>query len=149
MIILLSQSITTTYRVRFVLIVPARKYTQRYQQFFWLSYSHQSSNTQIMRTGNNNDSIIIINNISIYTVSDVGDSGNLIGSLSRTMTLYSPRWAVSIRQNKIAVVNWVFCERFIVRTFWKYKNTQVLMTLKVRKDFMVFKQRDLLWSVLL
>ena len=89
MIILLSQSITTTYRVRFVLIVP--KYTQRYQQFFWLSYSHQSSNTQIMRTGNNNDSIIIINNISIYTVSDVGDSGNLIGSLSRTMTLYSPR----------------------------------------------------------
>ena len=91
MIILLPQSITTTYRVRFVLIVPARKYTQRYQQFFWLSYSHQSSNTQIMRTGNNNDSIIIINNISIYTVSDVGDSGNLIGSLSRTMTLYSPR----------------------------------------------------------
>ena len=62
MIILLSQSITTTYRVRFVLIVPARKYTQRYQQFFWLSYSHQSSNTQIMRTGNNNDSITIINN---------------------------------------------------------------------------------------
>ena len=88
MIILLSQSITTTYRVRFVLIVPARKYTQRYQQFFWLSYSHQSSNTQIMRTGNNNDSIIIIiiNNISIYTASDIGDSGNLIGSLSRTIT---------------------------------------------------------------
>ena len=91
MIILLSQSITTTYRVRFVLIVPARKYTQLYQPFSWLSYSDQSNNTQLMRTGNNNDSIIIINNISIYTVSDVGDSGNLTGSLSWTMTLYSPR----------------------------------------------------------
>ena len=33
--------------------------------------------------------IIII--ISIYTLSDLGDSSNLIGSLSRTMTLYSPR----------------------------------------------------------
>ena len=93
MIILLSQSITTTYRVRFVLIVPARKYTQLYQPFSWLSYSDQSNNTQLTRTGNNNDSIIIIiiNNISIYTVSDVGDSGNLTGSLSWTMTLYSPR----------------------------------------------------------
>ena len=29
--------------------------------------------------------------ISIYTLSDLGDSSNLIGSLSRTMTLYSPR----------------------------------------------------------
>ena len=28
--------------------------------------------------------------ISIYTLSDLGDSSNLIGSLSRTMTLYSP-----------------------------------------------------------
>ena len=149
MIILLSQSITTTYRVRFVLIVPARKYTQLYQPFSWLSYSDQSNNTQLMRTGNNNDSIIIINNISIYTVSDAGDSANLTGSLSWTMTLYLPRQAVSIKQNKIAVVNWVFCQRFIVRTFWKYKNIQVLMTLNVRKDFMVFKQRDLLWSVLL
>ena len=61
------------------------------------------------------------------------------------MTLYSSRWAVNIKQNKIAVVNWVFCqtESFIVRTFSKYKNIQVLMTLKVRKDFMVFKERGL------
>ena len=29
--------------------------------------------------------------ISIHTLSDLGDSSNLIGSLSRTMTLYSPR----------------------------------------------------------
>ena len=29
----------------------------------------------------------------------------MIGSLSQTMTLYSPRLAVNIKQNKIAVVN--------------------------------------------
>ena len=55
--------------------------------------------------------------ISIYTLRDLGDSSNLIGSLSWTMTLYSPRKAVNIKQNKIAVVNWVSCQSFIVRTF--------------------------------
>ena len=65
------------------------------------------------------------------------------------MTLYSSRLAVNIKQNKIAVVNLVFCQSFIVKPFWKYANIQVLMTLKARKDFMVFKQRDLLWSGLL
>ena len=30
--------------------------------------------------------------------------------------------------------------------FKKYKNILVLMILNVRKDFMVYKQRDLLWS---
>ena len=29
---------------------------------FWLSYTDQSNNTQIMRTENNNDSVTIINN---------------------------------------------------------------------------------------
>ena len=29
--------------------------------FFWLSYTDQSNNTQIMRTENNNDSVTIIN----------------------------------------------------------------------------------------
>ena len=53
---------------------------------------------------------------------------------------------MNIKQNKIAVVNWVFCQSFIVKPIWKYTNIQVLMTLKARKDFMVFKQRDLLWS---
>ena len=33
-----------------------------------------------------------------------------------------------------------FCQSFIV----KYTNIQVLMTLKARKDLMVFKQRNLL-----
>jgi len=66
------------------------------------------------------------------------DSSNLIGSLSRTMTMYSPRWAVNIKQNKIAAVNWVFCHKFRGRTFWKYKNILVLMILK-EKDFMVFE----------
>ena len=33
-----------------------------------------------------------------------------------------------------------FCQSFKV----KYTNIQVLMTLKARKDFMVFKQRNLL-----
>ena len=53
------------------------------------------------------------------------------------------------KQNKITVVNWVFCQGFIVKPLWKYTNIQVLMTLKARKDFMMFKQRDLLWSGLL
>jgi len=43
--------------------------------------------------------------ISIYTLSALGDSNNLIGSLSLTMTLYSPRLAVDINQNKIDLVN--------------------------------------------
>ena len=30
--------------------------------FFWLSYTDQSNNTQIMRTENNNDSVTLINN---------------------------------------------------------------------------------------
>ena len=34
--------------------------------------------------------IIIIYTISIYTLSDFGDSGNLTASLSQTMMLYSP-----------------------------------------------------------
>ena len=36
----------------------------------------------------------------IYTLSDLGDSSNLIGSLSRNMTSYSPRWAVNMKQKK-------------------------------------------------
>ena len=39
------------------------------------------------------------------TLSDLDNSNNLIGYLSRTMTLYSPRYVVNIKQNKIAVVN--------------------------------------------
>ena len=34
--------------------------------------------------------IIIIYTFSMYTLSDFGDSRNLIASLSRTMPLYSP-----------------------------------------------------------
>ena len=55
-----------------------------------------------------------------------------------------------MKQNKIAVlIELGVLPSFRLRTFWKYKNTLVLMILKVRKDFMVFKQRDLLWSDLL
>ena len=43
----------------------------------------------------------------------------------------------------------VLPKSFIVKPFWKYTTIQVLTTLKVRKDLMVFKQRDLLWSSLL
>ena len=49
---------------------------------------------------------------------------------------YSLPLAVNIKQNKIAVVNWVFCQSFRLRTVWKYTNILVLMILKVRKDFM-------------
>ena len=38
----------------------------------------------------------------------------------------------------------VFYQSFWVRTFWKYsKNIILLIILKVKKDFMLFKQRDL------
>ena len=60
---------------------------------------------------------IYIYTFSIYTLIDLGDSSNLIGSPARTMTFYSPPSAVNIKKNKIAVVNWVFCQSFIVRTF--------------------------------
>ena len=49
---------------------------------------------------------------------------------------YSLPKAVNIKQNKIAVVNWVFCQSSRLRTVWKYTNILVLMILKVRKDFM-------------
>ena len=84
--------------------------------------------------------------LNVLVYSAFGNSSNLIGSLSRTMTLYSPREAVTMKQNKIAVVNWVFCQSFRVRTFWKYKNILVLMILNVRKDVKLFEQCDLLWS---
>ena len=67
-------------------------------------------------------------NFSIYTLIDLGDSSDLIGSPARTMTFYSPPSAVNIKKNKIAVVNWVFCQSFIVKPFWKYTNIQVLMS---------------------
>ena len=55
-----------------------------------------------------------------------------------------------MKQNKIAVVNWLFCQSFRVRTLCKYKNILVWMILKeIRKDFMVFQQPDLLSSDLL
>ena len=42
-----------------------------------------------------------------------------------------------------------FLWKFHSKNFLKYKNLLVLMILKVRKDFMVFERRDLLWSDLL
>ena len=56
---------------------------------------------------------------------------------------------MNIKQNKITVLNWVFCQSVRVRTFWKYENILVSMILKVKQDFMVFKQRHFLWSDLL
>ena len=129
----------------------SNNYTKIYTTCFLQIWSMPVGNEELPRGLTQSEAekyfewIIII--ITIYTLSDLGDSSNLIGSLSQTMTLHSPRYAVNVKQNKIAVMNWVFCQSFIVRTFWKYKNIQVLMTLKVRKDFMVFKQRDFLWSV--
>ena len=38
--------------------------------------------------------------ISIYTLSDLSDSSNLIDLRSRTMTFYSPRQVVNIKQNR-------------------------------------------------
>ena len=56
-------------------------------------------------------------------------------------TLYSPLWA---KANKIAVVNWVFCQSFREKTYWKYKNVLALTILKVRNDLMMFKQREII-----
>ena len=43
----------------------------------------------------------------MYTLSDLGDSSNLIGSLSRTMTLYSPRYRAVNINKKITISNYV------------------------------------------
>ena len=62
----------------------------------------------------------IIYMFSIYTLSDLGDLSNLTGSLCRTMTLlHRGHEAVNIKENEIAVANWVFCQSFIARTFLK------------------------------
>ena len=74
--------------------------------------------------------------ISIYTLGDLGDSSNLIGSLSRTMTLY----LYKAKQNRCRELG--VLPSFRVRTFLKYQNIPELVILKVREDFMVCKQRD-------
>ena len=40
---------------------------------------------------NDNNTYCWTLHLSLYTLSDLSNSGNLIGQLSRTMTLYSPR----------------------------------------------------------
>ena len=76
---------------------------------------------------------------SIYTLGSLGDSGNLIGSLSRTMTLYSPRQAVNIKQNTIAVVNWVFSQSLRVRTEFQSKNFLKIQNKVGASDFALNK----------
>ena len=49
--------------------------------------------------------VFYIKHISIYTLSDLGDSSNLIGSLSRTIQQYSPPR------------EWIMCELGVFRIF--------------------------------
>ena len=51
---------------------------------------------------------------------------------------------MNIKQNKIAVVNWGVLPKFHSKAFIKIHEHPSAETLKARKDFMVFKQRDLL-----
>ena len=65
--------------------------------------------------------------ISIYTLSDLGDLSNLIGSLSRTIQQYSPP------------SEWIMCELgvftlFLEKNLLKVDKILALTLLKARKD---------------
>ena len=62
--------------------------------------------------------------MTLYTLSDLCVSNNLIGLLSLTMTSHLPRLVVNIKQNKIAGRNHkVFWPRFRIRTLEKHKKS--------------------------
>ena len=72
-------------------------------------------------------SIHVIFFISIYTLSDLGDLSNLIGSLSRTIQQYSPP------------SEWIMCELgvfplFLENNLLKVDKILALTFLKARKD---------------
>ena len=73
-----------------------------------------------------------ISTISIYTLSDLGDLSNLIGSLSRTIQQYSPP------------SKWIMCELGVFpiflrgRSFKSRQNPRVAF-FKVREDLEGFK----------
>ena len=69
----------------------------------------------------------LIITISIYTLSDLGDLSNLIGSLSRTIQQYSPP------------SEWIMCELgvfplFLENNLLKVDKILALTFLKARKD---------------
>ena len=73
-----------------------------------------------------------ISSFSIYTLSDLGDLSNLIGSLSRTIQQYSPP------------SEWIMCERgffpiFFEKDLLKVDKILGLTFLQARKDFEGFK----------
>ena len=70
--------------------------------------------------------------ISIYTLSDLGDFSNLIGSLSRTIQQYSPP------------SEWIMCEHgffpiFLEKDLLKVDKILGLTFFQARKDFEGFK----------
>ena len=74
----------------------------------------------------------LINTISIYTLSDLGDLNNLIGSLSRTIQQYSPP------------SEWIMCELgffpiFLENNLLKVDKNLGLTFFQPRKDFEGFK----------
>ena len=74
-----------------------------------------------------------ISTISIYTLSDLGDLSNLIGSLSRTIQQYSPP------------SEWIMCELGVFPIFLENDLLKVDKILgftffKARKDLEGFKQ---------
>ena len=73
-----------------------------------------------------------ISTISIYTLSDLGDLSNLIGSLSRTIQQYSPP------------SEWIMCELgvfpiFLENDLLKVDKILGLTSFKARKDLEGFK----------
>ena len=76
--------------------------------------------------------IIISSSSSIYTLSDLGDLSNLIGSLSRTIQQYSPP------------SEWIMCELgvfpiFLENDLLKLDKILGLTLFKAKKDFEGFK----------
>ena len=67
-----------------------------------------------------------INQISIYTLSDLGDLSNLIGSLSRTIQQYSPP------------SEWVMCEHGVFPIFLENDHLKSLQN--PRTDFFLGKK---------
>ena len=75
---------------------------------------------------------------SIYTLSPLGDSSRLIGSLVTVSSDYDVIFTAQGDECKvkiIAVVNWVFCQSFRVRTFCKYKNILAKLVLQGNPEF--------------
>ena len=90
--------------------------------------THDNDNNQLFCSfGSPSHPVQLIMTISIYTLSDLGDLSNLIGSLSRTIQQYSPP------------SEWIMCELGVFPIFFEKDLLKVdkilgLTFFKARKD---------------